>query len=90
MPNFFFTRGEGGSCAINLDQIRLVLWDNDIRTATVYFEPDHTMVFRDDTAEQFLDALKRSRPKARRVRVKGTAEEERKPSSSSGQSLAWN
>jgi len=48
------------------------------------------MVFRDDAAEQFLDALKRSRPKARRVRVKGTAEEERKPSSSSGQSLAWN
>ena len=90
MPNFFFTRGQGGSSAINLDQIRLVLWNNDMRMATVYFEPNHTMVFKDEAAEQFLQALKRARPKASRVRVKGTTEDERKPPSSPGQSLAWN
>ena len=90
MPNFFFTRGKGGSSAINLDQIRLVLWDNDMRTATAYFEPNHTMVFKDEVAEQFLQALKRARPKASRARVKGTTEDERKPSNSSGPSLAWN
>jgi hypothetical protein len=90
MPNFFFTRGEGGSSAINLDQIRLVLWDNDASMVTAYFEPNHTMVFRDEAAEQFLDALKRSGFKASRVRVKGSTETKGKPSSSSGQSLAWN
>jgi hypothetical protein len=57
MANFFFTGGSGGEQAINLDQVRLVNHETVTGRATIYFQPEHTIVLEGDVAKQFMDVL---------------------------------
>jgi hypothetical protein len=64
MANLFFTGGKGGFSAINIDQIRVVNWDAASNNVIIYFQPDHTIELKGQTAMEFIDTLKHLKSEA--------------------------
>jgi len=67
MANFFFTGGEQGFMAINIDLVRMVIDDRKAKKITLHFDKEQKVDFPDDQAPKLRDMLTQLRSEANEV-----------------------